>query len=109
MFKSLFAATAAITCCLGNPAMATVGDAFDQATTPRQEQGGCYQTTGGHSVCWQTLKPGMYTLALRQVNNRPEYATTLFLRCGGTWEAYGPADKQALQALVDAFCTEQGH
>ena len=107
MFKSLFAATAAITCCLGNPALATVGDAFDTAT--HQSKGGCYQTTGGHSVCWQNIKPTTYTIALREANNRPEYATTLLLTCGGKWEAFGPAQKPALQALADAFCEEQGH
>ena len=83
MFKSLFAATAAITCCLGNPALASVGDAFDTAT--HQSKGGCYQT-GGHSVCWQTIKPATYTIALRESNNRPEYATTLLLTCGGKWK-----------------------
>ena len=107
MFKSLLAATAAITCCLGNPAMAYVGDAFDQAT--HQQDGACYQTTGGHSVCWQSIKPKTYSIALRQVNNRPDYATTLYLTCGGKWEAFGPADKKALQSLVNAFCSEQGH
>lgn len=107
MFKSLFAATAAITCCLGNPALATVGDAFDQAT--HRSDGGCYTTTGGHSVCWQSIRPRTYTLSLREVSNRPEYATTLYLVCGGTWEAFGPAGKPALQSLADAFCSEQGH
>ena len=107
MFKSLFAATAAITCCLGNPALAYVGDAFDTAT--HQAKGGCYETSGGHTVCWQSLKPRVYSLALRQVDNKPQYATTLYLTCGGRWEAYGPADKSALTSLVTAFCEEQGH
>ena len=107
MFKSLFAAAAAITCCLGNPALASVGDAFDTAT--HQETGGCYMTSGGHGVCWQSIKPKTYTISLREKHNRPEFATTLLLTCGGKWEAFGPADKQALTSLVNYFCEEQGH
>lgn len=109
MFKSLLAATAAITCCLGNPAMAYVGEAFDQATAPQQSAGNCYQTTGGHSVCWFRINGATYSIALREVNNRPDYATSIVVNCGGQWEAYGPGQKAGLQALVDAFCTEQGH
>ena len=107
MFKSLVAAAAAITCCLGGPAMASVGSAFDQAT--HKPQGECYETTAGHTVCWQAIKPREYAIALVMRNNRPDYATTMYLRCGGKWEAYGPADKPDLQGLADAFCEEQGH
>lgn len=105
MFKSLLAVASAVTCCLGNPAMASVGAAFD--TSAATTKGGCYSTKGGHTVCWQGLGANMYTLALRQIDNNPNYATSLFLTCGGRWEAYGPADKQALDQLVEAFCSER--
>lgn len=105
MFKSLVAAASVLTCCLGNPAMASVGAAFDTSTA--SPGGGCYSTKGGHTVCWQGLGSNMYTLALRQVNNKPNFATTVFITCGGRWEAYGPADKQALDFLVKAFCSER--
>ena len=107
MFKSLIAATAAITCCLGGPAMASVGAAFDQATT--KSKGDCYETSAGHTVCYQLIKPREYSISLIQKDNNPAYATTLYLRCGGRWEAYGPADQQNVQALADAFCEEQGY
>jgi hypothetical protein len=106
MFKSLLAATAATICCL-QPAAASVGSAFDTATRPKS--GECYTTTGGHSVCWQRLGPTTYGIALREKNNQPDYATTIYLTCGGRWEAYGPGNKTSLQALADAFCEEQGH
>ena len=105
MFKSLVAATAAITCLLGNPVQASVGAAFDNAQ--RATQGGCYGTTGGHTVCWQTIKRGGYTLSLIEQNNQPNYATTVYLDCKGDWEAFGPGKEPAVQALVDAFCSER--
>ena len=80
----------------------------DPSVTPSPlRKGGCYSTTAGHTVCWQGLGTDMYALALRQVNNKPNFATTLFLTCGGRWEAYGPADRQSLEALISAFCAER--
>lgn len=107
MFKSILAITSALTCCLGNPALASVGDAFDTAT--QRAEGSCYKTTGGHSVCWQSIKPRTYTVSLREIDNTPDFATTLYITCGGTWESYGPGKTPQLKALVSAFCEEQGH
>ena len=105
MFKSLLAATAAITCLAGTPVQASVGAAFDNAQAATQ--GGCYSTTGGHTVCWQTIQTGGYTLSLIEKTNQPGYATTVYLDCKGAWEGYGPAKEPALKSLVDAFCSER--
>lgn len=104
MIKSLIATTSFLICCLGNPAMAVdVGEAFDRHTT--SQQGDCYSTTGGHTVCWQRITGRVFTLSLVEKDNRPDYATTIYVPCGGQWESYGPGKQKNLQLLVSDFCT----
>ena len=97
------AASAALLCSV--PAFADPGAVFDNNLQP-SNNGGCYQTTGGHHVCWQVTEPGYFTLSLVE-KQQPTYASTIFLKCGGRWEGYGPASYGAMKSLVSAFCQER--
>lgn len=104
MFKQILVA-AAITLASVSPVSAGVGDVFDSRNDSPAGSGGCFETNGGHGVCWQKLNaPNTYSLSLREVHNSPAFATTIYLQCGNSWEAFGPADKSNLQQLVDSFC-----
>ena len=104
MFKSLLAASAALLC--SAPAFADPGAVFDNSARTSNNNGGCYQTTGGHHVCWQTALGRYFTVSLIE-KQQPTYASTLFFECGGRWEGFGPASRGSMQSLVDAFCQEQ--
>ena len=105
MFKTLLAASAALLC--SAPAFADPGAVFDNSARPSDQSGGCYPTTGGHHVCWQrAMNTGYFTVSLIE-RNQPQYASTIFFRCGGRWEGFGPATRGAMQSLVDSFCQER--
>ena len=98
------AASAALLCSV--PAFADPGAVFDNNISRSDNNGGCYQTTGGHYVCWQMAKGRYFTLSLIE-KQQPTYASTIFLECGGRWEGYGPASHASMQSLVQAFCQER--
>ena len=105
MFKPLLAAFAVLACSV--PAYADPGAVFDNSLSSTSDHtGGCYQTTGGHHVCWQVAKGRFFTISLVE-KQQPTYASTLFVECGGRWEGFGPASHGSMQALVEAFCEER--
>ena len=109
MFNKLAIAAAALAVAI--PAQAgsihdfTPGRDYGTPTAPSRASldGECYDTEGGHRVCFQRVQNEVFTLSVLDMTESL-YPHTFLIDCDGQWKGYGPFDQATSQKWVDAFC-----
>ena len=107
LFTVLLSLTALV-----NPAQAGIHD-FDPARPARPavatqsgRDGNCYTTRDQSKICYFTISPMRYSVAITDVN-KPQYPSTMLVDCKlGKYFAYGNLTDRELKAYTRAICND---